>query len=290
MSRLRDSLRFFVSFILMFAIVITQLCFFVNARILNGNFYKNILDKSDYYSLMRKDIDYGFKNLSMVTSIPEETFISAVSNEDIIKLSNLNINSTATYMNYRNPYTDNKMDTKKIYEKVQNYVLKSKIKVDGNLTNQLLSVSNDAGNIINNYAVLFNITAVEQYEQFQSFRKLIYLLDSIKILLVIIVLLMIALLVLLNRRRPRRTFSWIGSSLIPAAMMTLIPSILALYFRIPHRFAIDSVYLKVAVRDITMGYIGYFMITGGIVLLLGVSCMLVYSYLSNKAYYAHLES
>lgn len=290
MSRFRDILRFMVSFFLMFAVIIMQLSFFVNLEVLNGNFYKNILNKSDYFSLMRKDIDFGFKNLSMVTSIPEETFTSVVSDETIRELANKNISSAEAYMKYNHKYIDNKIDTKIIYDHLQKYVQKNNIKVDGNLKNQLLAVSEDAGSIINNYAVLFNISAVDKYSQFQSFRKLIDLLYNIKIILVVVVLLMVTLLMLLNRRRPRRIFLWIGSSLIPAAIITLIPSILALYYKIPNRFAIDSAYLKVALRDISLGYIEYFMITGVIVLLMGISCMCIYTYFSNKAYSKHQES
>jgi hypothetical protein len=284
MSKFNNALKFFVSFLLMFALIAMQLSFFVSFKVLNGEFYKNALNKNNYYSLMRKDIDYGFKNLSLITSIPAEIFEASVSNDDIIKLSNKNISSAEIYMNNTNKYIDSKIDTTLISDNLQTYVKKNNITVDENLKNQLLAVTNDAGNIINNYAILFNINAVDKYPQFQSLRRLLYLINNIKIVSAIAVLLLIALLVFLNKKALLKMLLWIGSSFIPAGMITLIPSILALYYNVPNRFAINSAYLKVALRDISLGYINYFMLAGVAVLLIGICCMCTYSYLTNKEY------
>ena len=121
---------FFVSFFLMFAVIIMQLSLFANFKVLNGDFYKNTLNKSDYFSLMRKDINFGFKNLSMVTSIPEDVFISSVNNDAIIKLAYKNIDSAEDYMKYNNKYTSNKIDTMIIYANLLKYVQKDNIKID----------------------------------------------------------------------------------------------------------------------------------------------------------------
>jgi hypothetical protein len=282
MIKLRDGLKFLVSFFLMFAVILMQLSYFASLKVLNGDFYKSTLSKNDYFHLVRKDIDFGFKNLSMITSIPEETFTSSVSDAAIIHLANRNMDITESYMKYDSDYIDNKIDTIPIYNNLQKYVEKSNIKVDAALKNQLLSVSKDAGNIINNHTILFNINAVDKYPQFQSFRKAIYLLYSTKVVSIFAILFMVTLLAFLNKRRPRRIFLWIGSSLIPAATITLVPSILALYYKIPNRFSIDSAYLNLALRDISLGYIKYFIVTGIIVLLIGIACMCTYSYLSSQ--------
>jgi hypothetical protein len=287
MIKLRDGLKFLVSFFLMFAVILMQLSFFSSLKVLNGDFYKSTLSKNDYFHLVRKDIDFGFKNLSMITSIPEETFTSSVSDAAIIDLANRNIDITESYMKYDTNYIDNKIDTVPINNNLQKYVEKNNIKIDADLKNQLLTVSQDAGNIINNHTILFNINAVDKYPQFQSFRKAIYLLYSTKIISIFAILLMVTLLALLNKRRPRRVFLWIGSSLIPAAIITLVPSILALYYRIPNRFSIDSAYLNLALRDISLGYIKYFIVTGIIVLLIGIACMCTYTYLSAKVHKAY---
>jgi len=284
MSKFREMLKFLVSFFLMFTIIIMQLSFFTNAKLLNSNYYKDTLNKNDYFSLMRKDIDYGFKNLSMVTSIPEKIFINSVSDESIIKLSNKDIDNAESYMKNNTTYINNKTDTKPIYNNLEAYAKKSNIALDSNLKYQLLVVSKEVGTIIDNYAILFNISAVDKYPQFQSFRNIIYKLYSVKIISIILVLIMIILLALLNRKNPRGTFLWVGSSFIPASIMTLIPCILALYYKIPSRFAINSPYLKVALRDISLGYINFFIVTGVIVLLIGISCMCIYTYLNNKAF------
>lgn len=284
MKKNRSVLKFFISFLLMFSVIIMQISFFINTRLLNGSFYKNLLNKSQYFSLMRKDINFGFRNLSLITSIPDESFTSAVSDEDIKQLSDKNINSTEAYMKYNNKYVDNKIDTNTIYKSLVNYSQKSNLNLDANLKNQLLSVSNDAGKIVDNYAVLFNISAVSKYSQFQSFRKAVYAIYSIKVLSITAIIAISALLLLLNKREKWKVFLWIGSSLIPAAIITLVPSMLALYYRIPYRFSIDSDYIKLALRDITIGYINYFAVSGAVILLAGLCCMFVYNHYNNKAY------
>jgi hypothetical protein len=268
----------------MFAVIIIELNFFVNFKALNGDFYKNTLNKSDYFSLMRKDIDFGFRNLSMITSLPEEIFISSVSDGDILHLAYENLNSAEDYMKYNTKYIDNKIDTKIIYDNLQTYAQKHNIKVDDNLKNELLAVSEDAGNIINNHAILFNINEVDKYPQFQTLKRLIHLLSIITILPFAAVFLLIILLLLLNRKTPIKMFLWTGSSLIPAAIMTLIPCILALFYNTPNRFPVDNAYLKVALSDISLGYIKCFTITGVIVLLVGICCMYIYTHLNNKCH------
>jgi hypothetical protein len=268
----------------MFAVIIMQLSLFVNFKVLNGDFYKNTLNRSDYFSLMRKDIDFGFKNLSLITSIKEEVLISSVSDEALKELAYKNISSAEDYMKYKSKYINNKIDTKIIYNNIERDVQKSNVKIDANLKNQLLTVSEDVGNLINNYVVLFNISAVDKYPQFQSFRSLLYRVYSLKTMSIVSVLLIITLLTLLNRGRSRRTFLWIGSSLIAAAIITLVPCVLALYYKIPNRFSIDSTYLNLALRDISLGYIKYLTISGVIVLLVGLCSMCAYTCLSKKAY------
>lgn len=284
MGKFKSVLIFLVSFFLMFAVIIMQLSFFTNFKVLNGEFYKNTLNKGDYFSLMKKDIDYGFENMSMITSIPKDIFVISVSDEAIKQLAYKNISSAEAYMKYNSKYINNKMDTAIIYDNLKTYVQRYNIKLVENLKNQLLEVSVDVGNITTNHAVLFNISAVDKYPQFQSFRRLIYLLYSIKFISIAAVLLILTLLVFLNRNIPRKIFLWTGSSFIPAAIMTLVPSFLALYYKIPNRFAIDSAYLNLALKDISLGYIKYFTITGVIILLIGISSMCIYNYLNNKAY------
>lgn len=284
MIKIRDALRFTVSFFLMFAVIVMQLSFFVNLRMLNGNFYRITLSKSDYFPLMRKDIDFGFKNLAMITSIPEEIFVNSVSKDAVKQLANKNIVSAEAYMKYENKYIDYKIDTNIIYNNLEKYAVENDLKVDEGLKKQLSATANDAGNIVRNYAALFNISAVDKYPQFQQFRKIVYLFYSIKILSVVAVALLMALLVVLNRRRPRRALLWVGSSLLPAALITLIPAALALIYKISYKFAIDTPYLKTALRVISLGYINYFMETGALILILGVASTWAYTYLSNKAY------
>jgi hypothetical protein len=272
----------------MFALILMQISFFINNKMLNGDFYKTVLQKSDYFTLMRQDIDYGFKNLSMITSIPEEILSSSVRNEAIKELSFKNINSAEGYMKYKDNYVNNKFDTSVLLGAVKSYSEKyaeeNKIKKDAAFQKQIEDVAQDSGKIIDNHAVLFNISAVDKYSEFQAFRRVLNIISSSLIVWGILVCALIALLAVLNEKRTRRIFLWIGSSFIPAALMTLVPSVLAIYYKIPYKFAVNTPYLKLALKDISLGYIKYFIATGSLYIVIGIVSLCIYTYLSNKAY------
>ena len=275
MSKLRTALIYMISFLLMFALLSIQGSLFVKAKMLNGNFYKTVLSKSDYYPLVEKEIEFGFKNLSMVTSIPQEVFSKSVSKEAVKALSYKNIDSTESYMKYKGEYRESKIDRNKIYGSVEKYAQDNNI--NGELKSQLTAVAEDAGKIVENHAALFSINSVAKYSQFQSFRRALYVAYKNLFLTVMITGVLILLLVLMNWQRLSKVLLWVGSSLIASSLMTIIPSILAIYFKIAYKYAIDIPPLKVALRDITLGYINYFLSTGVLFFLVGIMCMVIYS-------------
>jgi hypothetical protein len=85
--KFKDIVRFALSLPLMFALILMQISFFINDKVLNDSFYKSALQRSDYFALMRKEIYYGFKNLSVIISIPEEVFSISVKEGKIKELS-----------------------------------------------------------------------------------------------------------------------------------------------------------------------------------------------------------
>jgi hypothetical protein len=288
MIKFKDIVRFALSFFLMFALILMQISFFIDNKVLNGDFYKAVLQKSDYFTLMRKEIDYGFKNLSMITSIPEEVFTSSVKDVEIKELSYKNISSAENYMKYKNSYVDNKWDISALSGSLEkyseNYAKDNNIKIDAAFKKQVLAVTQDSSKIIENHAVLFNISAVDKYSEFQVFRKVLNIFTKSLMWLVILVCILVVLLALLNRRRAGRTFLWIGSSFIPAALMTLVPSALAMYYKIPYKFAVNTPYLKLVLKDISLEYIKYFIITGSLFMFIGIINLWIYTYLGNRAY------
>jgi hypothetical protein len=94
---------------------------FIKIQVVSGNFYKNLLNKCDYFTLIRKDIDYGFKNLSMITSIPQAIFTDSLKDDKVRQLSYSNISSAEGYMKYENNYIDNKIDTSRFLTSLKNY-------------------------------------------------------------------------------------------------------------------------------------------------------------------------
>jgi hypothetical protein len=260
-NKFRNTLIYIISFLLMFALLSMQASLFVKTKVLNGDFYKTVLSKNDYFVLMQKEIDFGFKNLSVVTSIPEEVFSKSVSGEAVKILSYKNIDSVESYMKYKGEYAESKIDTNKIYDSLEKYA-KGNNTIDSELKNQLTAVSEDAGAIAQNHAALFSINSVAKYSQFQSFRRVLFKVYENQLLPVVIILILVLLLILINLKNLSKSFLWIGSSLIATSLMTLIPCILAICFRISYKYAVDIPYLKVALRDISLGYINYFVTTG----------------------------
>lgn len=286
MKILKDTLIFLVSLALMFCFILIQASLFTRTTMLNPEFYINNLEKSDYFKYIRNEIDYGFKNYSMVTSIPENIFTESVKDDEIKEMANRNIYDTVSYFKYEKEYTPVSVDTKVLDEKlkvyIDNYAKEKKVAVSSDLQKRLKDISTEAGNIVSKHSILFNISAVSKYAEFQSFRKGIYILRSKLNVMIYAALVLLILLIFLNLKTLPSALLWLGGSLIPAGLMTLIPSLLALAYKISYRYAISITYLKEALRDITLGYIDFFIKSGLISLMAGILALLLYILISNR--------
>ena len=78
----------------MFCFMAILVSMFTRNVLLSSEFYINNLEKSEYFQLLRSEIDFGFKNYSMVTSIPENVFVQSVSDKEIKDLTINNIENT----------------------------------------------------------------------------------------------------------------------------------------------------------------------------------------------------
>ena len=272
---------------LMFIFVILQICVFTNVCLLNGDFYKNALNKGEYFTYVKSDIELGFNSLSMVTSIPKSVFSTSINDGYIKDLAYSNIDNMTSYMKSTSSYKEDKINTNVFESNVKKYIedysATNKIAVSSDLSSQITTISKQASDITRNHALLFNVRAVEKYSEFQSVRKISDLFYSNFISVIIIVIVLISLLAFLNRRRKRRTFFWVGSSLIPSSFMVLIPSILALIYKIPYRFTIGTKYIDEALKFITLGYIYCFLASGLILLFIGIFLLWLYNFYSKKA-------
>jgi hypothetical protein len=249
---MKNTIRFIVSLFLMLALITMSLFIFVNVRLLNGNYYKHILEKSDYFNILQKEVYFGLDDLSRRTSILTEAFTGSADLNQIRALSFKNIDDAEAYMKYNAIYKN--------------------------------STVNEASKAIYSSVQLFNIEAVTGHPQFQSFRRTAYSIYSKTMVPIIMVILFIILLRMINHKRPWRTFLWAGSSFLAAGAIVLLPSLLAVIYRIPYRFSADTAYLKEAFKLITKGYLKYFLVTSVIYISIGAASLAIYVVLSNRVY------
>jgi hypothetical protein len=181
MVKFKSFLKFLVSFLLMTVIVLLQISIFINYRFLNADFYKSTLNNSNYFKELKASVDYGFKNYSLVTSVPEDIFLKSVGDKDIKYFAYKNIDSAVFFMNHGNYKSEGNFNISLLNENiktfVQGYAVKNRLVMNADMENKISDISKDANNIVKNNVNLINIDAVSGYSEFISFRNLVYLLN-----------------------------------------------------------------------------------------------------------------
>lgn len=286
MKALKDISKFFISFILMFALLITQLSIFERFYFLNSTFYKNILNTTEFFTLLQKEITFGFKNLSMETSIPDEVYSNSFSKAEIKKVSYDNIDNAVNYFK-GSTYKESNINTKEVQNTLSNYIdqyaKKNSLELSSDLKTQMGVLTKDAGSIVENHGTLFNISAVSRFSEFQQFRSVIKRIYTNLYAFLIIDLILMLSLFLLNGTNKSKALLWIGSSIISASLMVIVPSIMGIAYKISSRINIGTQYLKLFVNSIILGYLKGAFIIGILSFLIGIVCFVFYNLNRNDA-------
>jgi len=268
-------------------LILLLLGIFAETILLDPGFYISRLNSTDYFDEIGREIDYGFLNLSMMTTIPLEVFEETVSGTAIVEMGNANIYQAMNYMRYKSDKLDDALDLETVkrplYRFIEEYSSENEIELDDTQWALIDEAAEDAAAIITNHTVLFNINAVKKYNEFQSFRLAVYFFCRYWYFFLLACIACVILLAVLNFRRLRRVYLWAGSSAIAASLMVTIPAAMALIYRIPYRFNIGTYYLKKALETFALGYINYFLYSGITLFILGTISLLAYLHLSKKA-------
>lgn len=268
MRNIKEALKFLTSLVIMFGSIALILSIFTRTTMLNPNFYISSLEKSSYFTYLDQEIERGYSNYSLITSIPARVFSSAVSSDEIKNLTQDNIRNTMAYMKHENEYADNKLDTSAINAAVKKYASG----ISGEAS-QLSTVTEEAATIVNSHAILFDVSAVEKYSQFQSFRNMLYIIYGKLYVVAAALLILIVLLYLISRETAGAFQLWLGGALLAASLVVLIPAAMGFVFNIPYRFAVENYYLKVALSSITVGFLNNLIISGAIMLVAGAGML-----------------
>lgn len=281
MKKIVEIFKYLISMILMFCFVAIIVSMFTRNVLLNSEFYINKLDKSEYYKLLQSEIDFGFKNYSLITSIPESVFIESVSNKDIKNLTISNIENTMEYMKNSGEYVDVKLETESLDENlnvfINQYAVENNMIVNEELNEQMEVVLEESSNIVNKHSIIFDLASVIKYDEFQKFRKAIFTISDKTFLLIITAIILSIILIIANIKTLYMSSLWLGGCFIASSLMVLVPSIMGLLYKIPYRFGIGNEYLKVALKEFTLGYINFFLVAGSIFFILGIIMSLNFS-------------
>jgi len=269
MNNLKGALKFILALGIMLSSILLAMSIFTHTTLLNQGFYSSSLEKGNYFTYLDQEIDYSFRNYSLITSIPEKVFSSAVSGDEIRNLTTDNINSTMAYMKNEKNYVDEKIEVSGIDSALKKYASGFYLE-----KNQLSTVTDEAAAIINSHAVLFDVSAVMKYSQFQSFRRALYTVyDKLYVIAAALAVLLIFLFIL-YRENIWLFELWTGGALIAASLVILVPTLMGFIFNIPYRFAVENYYLKVALSSIALGYLRNLAVSGTVMLAAGLGLLL----------------
>jgi hypothetical protein len=262
---LKEALKFLLGLGIMFSSIALALSIFTHTALLNQEFYINSLEKSSYFTYLREEIDNGFNNYSLITSIPKDVFKEAVSDSEIKSLATENIRNTMSYMRYEGDYTDKRIDATGLDTAMKDYA--------SGLTgeaSQLSTVTKEAAAIVNSHAVLFDVSRVAKYSQFQSVRQAVFTAYKNVYSIAAVLALMVLGMFLLSRKSAGVFQLWIGGSLLAASLVLLVPSVMGIIFNIPYRFPVENYYLKVALSGFALGYLRNLILSAAVMLLGGI--------------------
>lgn len=265
MKALKEASRFLLAACILLCSVALALSIFTRTTLLNDDFYISSLEKSGYFTCLDQEIYDSFRNYSLVTSIPADVFTGAVSGDEIKSLTKENIGDTMSYMRHEGGYTGKKIDVSGIDSAIRKYASG----ITGE-SSQLSTVTKEAAAIVNSRAVLFDVSRVEKYSQFQSLREGIYIVYKNVYAIAGMLALQAALLFLITRKKEGSYQLWIGGALLAASMVLLVPSLMGLGYGMPYRFAVGDYCLRVALSSFAIGYLRNLALSAIVMLLGGI--------------------
>ncbi len=268
MKSLKEIARFVLAMVIMLSTLALALSIFTRTTMLSPSFYMHRLDKASYFTYLDQEIQAGFKNYSLITSIPEIVFSSAVDSDEIRSLTEQNIENTMAYIKHERDYEDVKLDQSGIDSAVRKYAAE----LTGE-ESQLSTVTQEASDIVNSHAVLFDVSAVKKYSQFQSLRTAMYMLYSSIYAIGAFLFALGMVLFLSSRKTPGAFQLWLGGSLIASSLIILVPTVMGFLFNVPYRFAVENYYLKVGLSSIMVGYLDSLAVIGAIMLAAGAEIL-----------------
>lgn len=286
MKKLNKVLNVALSFVLMFLVIFFILTTFVKQVLLNADDINSKLSDSDYYEQLSSDLTKQYQTMSLQTSIPVNIFVDATSDTyELQHLSKLNNTEAISYLSIANedyaPKTERELFVEPITTYIQNYAVENNIPFDENMQMQTDVIIDDAAAILESHTTLFNLKNVIAIPQFQKVRKVIYTIVEYAYIVPVAILVVAELIALLNRKKVYRALIWIGSAFVSGSLFVIIPAVVALILRIPQRITISEDYINTALRTLSQGYMNYFFIGGGLLLLMGSACLAGY-YLISK--------
>lgn len=270
MKALKEASRFLLAAGIMFCSIALALSVFTRTTLLNDDFYISSLEKSGYFTCLGQEIDDSFRNYSLITSIPAEVFMGAVSAGEIENLTKENIVDTMSYMRHEAGYAVKKIDATGIDSAIRKYATG----ITGE-SSQLSTVTKEAAAIVNSRAVLFDVSRVEKYSQFQSLREAVYIVYKNVYAIAGTLVLLAVLLFVMTRKKEGSYQLWIGGALLAASVVLLVPSLMGLAYGFPYRFSVGDYYLKVALSGFALGYLRNLIISGLVMLLGGIAMLYI---------------
>jgi hypothetical protein len=286
MRKLKHIASFAMSLLLMFSILALQVCIFTRTKVLNGDFYKDRLNHGSYFSSLKQELGSSLKNLSVATAIPEDIFASYTNMTYLKEATYKNIMNTINYIHSGQDNTQAYVDVKSLEtdlnKYLDNYASKNKLLINADMRNQMTVIAQEVDDIITNHVELFNIGAVSKYSEFQKFRKALYIIADRMTMVTALITIILIILTLVNMKSLRIILLWAGSGFIPAALIILIPTFMALIYRLPYRLSITNGYLNEALKVFSLGFIYYLINVGIIYLVVGIAMLVIYSFINRK--------
>lgn len=281
MRKGKNIISFFISFILMFCLIITMILIFCRVSVENQNLYYKVIDENQTANEVTNSIISKVKYVMLRNNIPESLANNIVTKEEVRTEIN---NSVSEMLNYfsgktvemKNVNTD--IYVQRIKDVMNKYIQENNIYLDSKSSKLVEDLSESVDDIVNTELQTMDLNKLSKSNFGNKTRSILIMLNKNKVIFTsfAVDIVLAIILVLIWRRSKSRGLAWIGYSFVSSGILVFLVGFSGYLSKFYKNLALVSQILKKNIALIIERYFVNLTQISVIFFLLGLFLMLIY--------------
>jgi hypothetical protein len=273
--------KLILSIVLVLSLVGTEGLIFAKNYLFCKETYIEAAEKNDVPAKVMDSIEKYFKDSYNYSSIPEDIYTSAISEEDIMSFIELKITSVFDYVDgTESKIKETEFDLSQIESSVSEFFMKfaseNNVEIDDAYNQQLQKTIDTAKNEIDNFSDVYMLDMIQKTGAFSKLRTVYKLLTPAIIGMVVFTGLCLVLLLLLCRKRISGFLYWLSVSVMCSSAIAIIPCLIMKFSGYVDRLVIRNDYIYSAVTGVINGTLSKYIAVQAVLFAAAVVIMIIY--------------